>query len=104
MFEGQSISPWLSLATQIPIVVAFIYFCIILVKMFLGFLKERDAQWQKWIEDQRVIENEYKQRIAEQLKEICDSVSKLSGKVDAHHLYTITRSCVTEGKVDAIQK
>jgi hypothetical protein len=78
-----------SFLVQIPIVGAFIYFCISLIRMFLDFLKQRDAQWQQWLETQRTMDNDYKTRIAEELKEVSGCMERLGAKIDTHHLYVI---------------
>lgn len=81
--------PLLNLLIQVPIVGAFIYFCITLIDKFLGFLKERDTHWQTWMTEQNNHEREYKARIAAELNVVTQNLSELGGKMDTHHGYVV---------------
>ncbi len=62
---------------ELPLVAAFVFFCITLIKLFLDFLKARDESWQSFLADMRELD-----RLA--LAELADEIKVLTREFTAH--------------------
>lgn len=62
---------------ELPLVAAFVFFCITLIKLFLDFLKARDDSWQKFLADMRELD-----RLA--MSELTDEIKVLTREFTAH--------------------
>jgi hypothetical protein len=66
---------------ELPLVAAFVFFCLTLIKIFLDFLKardkdwsdklaERDDKWQKFLAEQRGVENATLGRLTKEIQSL----------------------------------
>jgi hypothetical protein len=68
---------------ELPLVAAFVFFCLTLIKIFLDFLKardkdwsdklaERDDKWQKFLKEQRGVERATLGRLTEEIQNLSE--------------------------------
>lgn len=66
---------------QLPLVAAFVFFCLTLIKLFLDFLKVRDTQWQAFIAEQRGTDLAALAKMGEEIRQLAGTVSSLDQEV-----------------------
>ena len=71
-------SEWIN---ELPLVAAFVFFCLTLIKLFLDFLKARDAQWQAFIAEQRSSDRTALAKMAEEIRQLAGTVNSLDQEV-----------------------
>lgn len=55
---------------ELPLVAAFVFFCLALLKLFLDFLKGRDNSWQKFMSEMRDQQDRVMNRLAGEIAEL----------------------------------
>lgn len=60
-------SEWIK---ELPLVAAFVFFCLALLKLFLDFLKGRDNSWQKFMSEMRDQQDRVMNRLAGEIGEL----------------------------------
>ena len=84
---------WEQLAVQIPLVAAIIWFVLEMDRRNAMYAEKRDAQWRNFLSQQSVA-------YTKSLRDITESIGKLTGRLDAHDQFVQTSIARMEGVVE----
>lgn len=72
---------YISLLMQIPLVGIFVWFSLVLIKIFMNHLKELNVSWQGFLEEQRKANNESIVTLTNEVKGLCTGIAEMRGTI-----------------------